>query len=184
MLGLLSSKNQLRREPGALRVGTPATTPRLPDLVGLASLVGLVVALSLIVRNLDPSIPANLATNARITTNGQLPESPSVAGLHDGVLWRIGAQTATAESPWILLDLGEPRTISRIAVYNCIEDCPNDSIPLIVEVGSSERDLRVVARKNIVFDRWVAEFPPKSYRFVRLRQLSEGSLALSEIDIR
>jgi hypothetical protein len=44
--------------------------------------------------------------------------------------------------------------------------------------------LRIVERKNVAFDKWVVEFPPKSYRFVRLRQLREGILALSEIDVR
>lgn len=92
--------------------------------------------------------------------------------------------TREEESPWVELDLGEPRAFSRVEVRNRTDCCGQRALPLVVEVRSGDEPWLRVARRDRPFVTWTAELEPTSARFVRLRALGKTLLHLEGIIIR
>jgi hypothetical protein len=96
---------------------------------------------------------------------------------------RIFFHTADEPSPWLEIDLGKPTKISSVDVVNRSDCCAERAVPLVVEVGNDRSKFRQVARRDAVFDRWVAEFGATTARYVRLRIDGKASLHLERVRV-
>ena len=76
--------------------------------------------------------------------------------------------TAEEQNPWVEIDLGSMREIERVRVENRDDTGTERCLPLVVELGDSERHFHEVARRTVAFDRWTAAFTKQPARYVRL----------------
>lgn len=92
--------------------------------------------------------------------------------------------TETEPNPWIQLDLGAPKKVSRVEVINRGDCCADRATPLVVEVSTDRATWTPVARRNEPFGSWAASFPPRVARYVRLTVPRRTVLHLQAIAVR
>jgi len=140
----------------------------------------------LLVTRIDPSRGVNLARGSVVTTSGGAPVTSNLRYLTDGNPWNAGyagVATQYQDSPWLMLDLGSERTVSRVLVYSCVQ-CEHPLIvPLILELSRDGRSFEEVERQVQRFDLWEPVIPPRPARFVRFRLLGRGYLRFREIEV-
>jgi hypothetical protein len=85
--------------------------------------------------------------------------------------------------PWVEIDLGSAQTFSAVRVDNRKDCCSERAVPLMVEVSSDQEHWRNVARRESVFSSWLANFPPVTARYVRLRIDRRESLHLQRVRV-
>ncbi len=156
-------------------------TSRMRNRIGLAGLVLLVAALTVLVARLDPSIIPNLATDARVTASSG--DQRKATHLIDGNIWNIGYQTSHESEPWIQLEFREPTLVSRIVIHNRVDCCWAEAAPLTLLLAGDDRNFKVVARTTEAFEKWTAEIMPQQARFLRVQLMRAGSLVLNEIEV-
>jgi len=142
-----------------------------------------VVALTLFVAKLDPSITPNLATTATLTASSGDQSKKALGHLIDGDLWHIGYQTNRELNPWIQLEFHEPTLISRIVVHNRVDCCWAEAAPLTLQLAGDDRAFKDVARNTSTYEQWAAEITPRTARFLRIQLMRTGSLVLNEIEV-
>jgi hypothetical protein len=91
--------------------------------------------------------------------------------------------TQDERNPWIEFDLGGVQRISAVRVDNRKDCCSERSAPMVVEVSSDEHAWRPVARRDTVFNSWLATFAPTGARWVRLRLDKQAPLHLTGVRI-
>jgi hypothetical protein len=97
-----------------------------------------------------------------------------------------GVMTAVEESPSATIDLGEPYALDRVKVYNRLDEAFDDSLPLAVEISVDGVAYKPLARRDDHFAAdppWVVTAHREPARFVRLKVLKRGYLALSEVEV-
>lgn len=92
--------------------------------------------------------------------------------------------TNEAESPWVEVDLGEVRAISRVTVTNRVDCCQERAVPMVVSVRGETGAARDVARKTEPFDTWEATFATTRARYVRLTVPRRTFLHLRNVEVR
>ena len=92
--------------------------------------------------------------------------------------------TETEPNPWIELDLGAPKKVSRVEVINRGDCCADRATPLVVEVSTDRATWTPVARRNEPFGSWAASFPARVARYVRLTVPRRTVLHLQAIAVR
>lgn len=92
--------------------------------------------------------------------------------------------TLHQESPWIDFDLGAVKSVHRVEVTNRSDCCAERAIPLIVEVSLDDKTWIQVARRDVDFSTWKADFPKHKARYVRLRVPRATSLHFDDVAIR
>jgi hypothetical protein len=173
--------------------------------VGIAALVAGSTAF---VSRIDPKPGKNLALGARVTTSINDGTLESDKGAIDGDIWNVGFRTESEARPWILLDLGSEKVVSRFVVHNCYDrypypairpafdlsrdaqvamerfDCRQENeIPLTIELSRDGREFTEVARQDQLFELWIQPIAPRSARFVRVQLLRTEHLQLREIEV-
>lgn len=88
------------------------------------------------------------------------------------------------DSPWIEVDLGKERSISRVVVTNRFDCCRERAVPLVVTVRGATGPSREVARQTAEFDEWDARFASTRARYVRLTVPRRTILHLRNIEVR
>ncbi len=181
------------------------TAPVWLHWVGIAALVAGSTAF---VSRIDPKPGTNLALGAKVTTSSNDGTLESAKGAVDGDIWAVGFRTEPEDNPWILLDLGSEKLLSRFVVYNCYDrypypavrlaielsrdawvaikrfDCRQENeIPLGIELSRNGRDFTEVARQELRFEMWVQKVVPQVARYVRVKLLREQRLELREIEV-
>jgi hypothetical protein len=158
--------------------------------------------------SLDPNPGTNLALRAKVTTSSNDGTLATAEGAVDGDIWNVGFRTDWEVNPWLLLDLGSQKSLSRLVVYGCYDrypgpairpevevsrdayeailrfDCRQEGeIPLRVELSRDGQTFGEVALRNDRFEMWVQPFAPQSARYVRLSLMRAGRLQLREIEV-
>lgn len=91
--------------------------------------------------------------------------------------------TQNEAQPWLEIDLGAPRTVSGVHVFNRRDCCTERAVPLIVEASSDKNRWQELARRTEVFDDWRATFKPTSARWVRFRAARQTILHLHDVRV-
>ncbi len=191
--------------PSRCIVGRAVTVPVWLHWVGITTVIA---GSTVLVSSIDPSPGTNLALHAKVTTSSNDGTLASAEGAVNGDIWNVGFRTDWEVNPWILLDLGAEKTLSRLVVYSCYDRYPypairpeveasrdayeailrfdcreEDEIPLRVELSRDGQSFSEVARQNSLFEMWVQPFAPQSARYVRLNLTRIGRLQLREIEV-
>jgi hypothetical protein len=140
----------------------------------------LVAALAVIVvpRAFEKPVWAKYSWQASSTSEG-FPSRGTLDTPERGLLFHTGREPG----PSLLIDMKQPRSVSRIVIRNRQDCCFERGLPLVVEVGSSVGSLARVGRQTTVFDEWTVDFAAREARYVRLRSEADTYLHLSEIAI-
>ena len=133
---------------------------------------------------LDPDIVPNLATYAKISASSGSAPNGGKATLTDGDIWHIGFQTGRDNEPFIQLDLGSVQRIKRIVVYNRVDCCQKDNVPLAIELSTDAKKFTTVAKVDAAFEKWDMPVGPTNARFLRAHLRTTGELILNEIEVR
>jgi hypothetical protein len=97
-----------------------------------------------------------------------------------------GVLTNVEDSPSATIDLGEPYTLDKVRVYNRIDQAFDDSLPLAVEISLDGAAYKMLERRDAHFSAdppWVITAHHEPARYVRLKVLKHGYLALSEVEV-
>ncbi len=186
-------------------VPAPVTAPIWLHWTGIAALVA---GSAVLVSRIDPKPGTNLALYARVTVSSSDGTLDSAKGAVDGDIWNVGFRTEQQAYPWVLLDLGAAKLVSRFVVYNCYDRYPypairpelevsrdaylaflrfdcrqQDEIPLCIELSRDGEHFTEVAREIEPFELWTAKIAPQSARYVRVRLLRDAHLQLREVEV-
>ena len=118
---------------------------------------------------------------------GMVRTSPCWQALVNGELEsELGAHTRHQESPWITIDLGRPRDIGSIRVYNRADGAEDEQLPLELAVSNDNTSFEVVARRDAMFTQafpWRIRFEGAPVRYVRFQVPRLTTLCLSEVEV-
>jgi hypothetical protein len=107
--------------------------------------------------------------------------------LVDGEIATVpGLMTGVEESPSATIDLVDLYAIDEIRVYNRIDQSFDDSLPMAVEVSVDGSLYRPLGRRDEHFSAdppWIVSGRHEAGRFVRIKALKRGYLALSEVEV-
>jgi hypothetical protein len=120
--------------------------------------------------------PTNISFHKKVTASTEMPNK-NAQGVVDGELYGLAFQSTEEGAACLSIDLGKRYLISDAEVFG-------QSIPLAFEVSDDGKSYRQVATKSEAFTGllpWVVKPLQVDARFVRLRLLRQGSLALSEV---
>lgn len=101
-----------------------------------------------------------------------------------GVRTKIFFLTNVEENPWYEVDLGRPQAVSVVDIDNRIDCCIDRARGLIVELSTDGRTWTTVARQPQSFHFWIARFPTRQARYVRLSVPKKTSLHLQRVAVR
>jgi hypothetical protein len=145
-------------------------------VIGVYS-IGAAAAAAWLPRNVARDKPVHLSSSRR----GDGKE------LVDGEIATVpGVYTNVEESPSATIDLGDVFAIDQIRVYNRIDHAFDDSLPLDVELSTDGLKFKPLARRDDHFSAdppWIVTVHHEPARFVRVRVLKRGYLALSEVEV-
>lgn len=131
--------------------------------------------------------PKNLALHKPVTMSSQHAGTPSPEGATDGkVVSPYQAHTAIEADPWITVDLGVVRRISKVKIRNRTDGHASGALPLTLEFSDSGKDYRVVDHRTEAFtssDPWVFATRTESARFVRVHGHPGGYVVVTEIEV-
>jgi hypothetical protein len=103
---------------------------------------------------------------------GKLGWTPSDAFFH----------TNEEDNPWLIVDLGRERSVSRVRVVNRVVGAER-SLPLELEVSKDETAWQNVGTRTAPFQIWIAEFPAVEARYLRFRVPRKTFLHLRGIQV-
>jgi hypothetical protein len=127
-----------------------------------------------------PAKPLNHALHARVSIPNASPTYPPRLVV-DGNRSNLGFHTLSGPNE-LTIDLGSPKRVSRVVVYNRADCCTERAVPLSVEVQENGK-YRNVGTRKLVFEIWRVEFPATKTRFVRLISTNPEAFHLSEIEV-
>jgi hypothetical protein len=117
---------------------------------------------------------------SRYTHAGLYPPT----GVVDGDRKAVGCRVDGDVTPWIQIDLGRVRTVSRVVLTNRADDVSSTSLPLMVDLSIDGKTFVEYERKAERFTTWTtAAHPPAQARYVRVVLLSPATLQLTEIEV-
>ena len=92
--------------------------------------------------------------------------------------------THIENNPWLVIDLGKVRRPSTVVVRNRLDCCYEQTMPLVVELSTDEKNWTVVGTRKDVFDTWRVKFEKQRARYVRLRlPKANGILHLKSVRV-
>lgn len=150
-------------------------------VVLLASLVGVVTwAIAYF-----STAPFNVARGAPVILRDGTVDTASV--LVDGVIEENPKATSRygfmADA---LIDLGGPFVVRRVVVYGRGDYQAAEFLPLVVEASLDGVHYDQLGRRDDLFTAyvpWSLRFAPRRYRYVRVRCVGFGRIALSEVEV-
>jgi F5/8 type C domain len=86
-------------------------------------------------------------------------------------------------NPWLEIDLGVTRSISKVELENRSDCCAERAQPIAVEVSTDHDHWLTVARREEEFSTWKAQFAPVNARWVRMRVLKQTFFHLKRVRI-
>ncbi len=91
--------------------------------------------------------------------------------------------TNDEESPWVEIDLGSERDVSKVIATNRFDCCTDRALPLVISLRTESGKLHEVARRTTEFDKWTATFPVEKARFVRLTVPRKTPFHLRNVEV-
>ncbi|MBK7858080.1 MAG: discoidin domain-containing protein [Archangiaceae bacterium] len=146
--------------------------------VTLGTLLGLAA-----VANARVALHRDLARNASWRTSSTFAVCQPAAHSCASAPTDIFFHTQEEDSPWLELDLKEPRTFSEVRVVNRSDCCAERAQPLVVELSDDAKQWREVARHDQVFSLWSARFASQTARYVRLRVPRKTAFHLVSVQV-
>jgi hypothetical protein len=127
--------------------------------------------------------PRDLARNRPWKASSVEPSCDFTYRVCGGRLVDVFFHTLDEDSPWVMVDLGEPKTVSTVAIANRPDCCKERPVPLAIEVSDDGKVFREVARQDAPFEAWRPHFPPTVARFVRARSLRRTVLHFESMSV-
>jgi hypothetical protein len=121
----------------------------------------------------------DLASGARLRVSSTLSSCPT-----DPICNAMLFHTEAESTPWVEMDLGAAKTIRRIEVTNRTDCCTDRAVPLVIEASTDRKVWTPVARRETDFATWIATFPPRTARYVKLSVPRYTSFHLQDVAIR
>jgi len=146
--------------------------------LALVAAVLLLAAIAVRIRTLGPDLAAGRPLRTSTVWSGW--QKCITTSRCNGLMFH----TENEFFPWVEIDLGAPRTVRRVEVWNRDNCCAERATPLAAEVSDDRATWSEVARRTVDFGKWTAVFPPRTARFVRLRVLKRSVLHLQRIAVR
>ncbi len=126
----------------------------------------------------------NRALHKPVVATSRWAGTPDPSGLTDGVRSGLGIATGSEPSPTITVDLGIPYQVDRIRVYPRTDCCPDDALPLVVEVGDQGDATPFVAERTTHFDVWEVDVGGHKASTIRIKtRRNPGYIALAELEV-
>jgi hypothetical protein len=126
----------------------------------------------------------NIALGRPVTISTQFADAAlDHTLLVDGDRTNLGFHTDNGPNQWVTIDLGSPKSISKVVVYNRVECCQERAVPLRLEVSDDNVNFKKVVDRTEEFDVWTAKGLDIRGRYVRLRHLGANFLHLAEVEI-
>jgi hypothetical protein len=130
-----------------------------------------------------PVFSSDLASGKKWTASSQMEIWSDSGKITDEPGDQILFHTKEEESPWFMIDLEAPTSVSSVDVLNRRDCCGERAIPLVVELSADGKTWREVARRDEPFSVWKATFTAQDARYVRLRVPRKTHLHLSRIGV-
>lgn len=132
--------------------------------------------------------PKNLALGKPVTESSRHPQSTaSPDGLTDGDTGgSYGVHTRIEDEAWVMVDLQSTQKIGRIKVFNRGDGHYDDGLPFALELSDNGKEFTEVDQRKTSFSRWkpwTYDAQGKQARFVRIRKVGRGYVALSELEV-
>jgi hypothetical protein len=129
----------------------------------------------------------NLARGAQVSASSTDFDTVATAAVDGFRYGQLGFHSRVQRSPWLALDLGGPRVITRVQAYGRGDCCFDQSLPLALEASDDGVEYRALSTRRKPFTQyepWI--FRPRERlvaRFVRLRSKGKMPLVLSEVEV-
>ena len=131
--------------------------------------------------------PKNIALHKPVMMSSRHAGTPSPEGATDGkVVPPFQAHTAIEPDPWITVDLGAVRRISKVKIRNRTDGHAGGALPLTLEFSDNGQDYRAVDHRTEAFtgsDPWVFTTKVVTARFVRVHGHPGGYVVVTEIEV-
>ncbi len=128
--------------------------------------------------------PPNRALHKPVVATSRWPDTPDPGGFTDGDRTSLGVHTKEEPAPVITVDLGAEYKVDRVRIYRRTDCCPDDVLPLVVEVGDESDPAPFVAERTTHFDVWEVDVGGKAASTVRVKtRRSPGYIALAELEV-
>jgi hypothetical protein len=152
--------------------------------------VGLLVVCGLFLAGRRLFALENVARGRPVQASSHYPGTPDPSGLTDGIKGgSAGIHTLVGQPglPWAVVDLGQPRDIRKIVVYNRGDSYFDDGLPYQVSLSSDGKNYTELAKRENHFGSGGVLSPPwtiacaKRARYVKVE--AHKYLALSELEV-
>ena len=131
--------------------------------------------------------PRNVALRRPVLFSSKHPASTATDGeLVDGVISSTyGAHTDAEQTPWVMVDLGRPRKIRLVKIYNRGDSAFDDCLPLTLEFSEDAINFEEIDTRTTPFSigmPWTVSPKDKITRYLRVRGKKGGFVALNELE--
>jgi hypothetical protein len=132
-------------------------------------------------------VPRNLALRRPVQFSSKIASSTATDGeLVDGVISSTyGVHTNFEEMPWVMVDLGRPRKISLVKIYNRGDSAFDDCLPLTLEFSEDAVNFEEIDKRTTTFSinaPWTIAPQEKRARYLRVRGKPGGFVVLNELE--
>ncbi len=166
--------------------------PRTPTELGFARMVRVLGVLAVFafigtrvsayVRSLD-----NLARGCPVVASSRLSGTPTADNATNGTIEKTyGVHTEVQENASVRVELRAPKHISEIRVHARGDGYGSESVPFVVEIGDDGTTFQELATRTLPFsdsEVFVVPADHKVAKFVRVRRIGHGYIALAEIEV-
>lgn len=152
-------------------------------LVGMGASILLLSVFSTSVRNW--TFPPDLAPGRPWRVSETVPSYPGTGSMPkpEDKPRSFFFHTQEMDNPWLEIDLGSTKKISRVQVYNRLDCCLERVLPLEVRLSINGTEWETVARRRGTFTFWEARFFKAQARYVRLTSARRTMLHLAAVSI-
>ena len=131
--------------------------------------------------------PRNLALRRPVQFSSKHGSSIATDGeLVDGVInSTYGVHTGADQPPWVMVDLGRPRKIRLVKIYNRGDAAFDESLPMTLEFSEDAQNFEEIDNRTTGFRvdaPWTVTPEGKTARYIRVRGRPGGYVVLNELE--